>query len=89
MTQEKMRKLITACVSAATVLLAFLLGFLIYQWITIGVKNDKIKRVEAEIAQLESAIEQAEEDADFYSSKFYLQWQLEEYKQKQELMQGK
>ncbi len=89
MTQDKMRRIITACVSAATILLVFLLGFLIYQWITIGVKNNKIEQVEAEIAALEREIEKAEEDADFYSSKFYLEWKIEEYKQKQDMIEGK
>ena len=50
MTQDKMRKVITACVSAATVLLVFLMSFLIYQWISIGVYNRKIDKVEAKIA---------------------------------------
>ena len=54
MTQDKMRKIITACVSAATVLLVFLTCFLIYQWITIAVYNNRIEKLEkanAEIAE--------------------------------------
>ena len=50
MTQEKMRKVITACVSAATVLLVLLFSYLVYQWVTIGVLNKRIAEAEAEVA---------------------------------------
>lgn len=53
MTQEKMRKIITACVSAATVLLVFLVGFLCYQWIARAVLDNRMERLEKEIAALE------------------------------------
>ncbi len=86
MTQEKMRRVITACVSAGTVLLVCLLCFLIGQWIQIGVKNRKIEKIESEIAALEQQIEMAKENAEFYASKPYLEWQLEELKLQQELM---
>jgi hypothetical protein len=39
MTQDKLDKVIVACVSAATALLVFLLGFLVYQWIAIANLN--------------------------------------------------
>ena len=80
MTQDKMRKVITACVSAATVLLVFLLCFLVYQWISIGVYNRKIDKVEAKIAALEAQLEQAESDFEYYQTKEYLAWELEELK---------
>ncbi len=78
MTQDKMRRVITACVSAATVLLVFLLGFLIYQWIEIGIKNKKIKEIEQEIAVLEQVNGELGEDLEYYKSEFYLQWRLQE-----------
>ena len=56
MTQEKMRKIITACVSAGTLLLVVLLSVLIYQWIKIGVLNNKLKKAEAEEALLTEII---------------------------------
>ncbi len=77
MTQEKMRKIITACVSAATVLLVFLLGFLIYQWISMGVYNKKIDKAEAEVQRLEQEYKQAETQKDFFLSEFYLQYETE------------
>ena len=78
MTQDKMRKVITACVSAATFLLAFLLCFLVYQWITIAVYNKKIDKVEKEIAALELQLEQAENDQEFYETEYWLMWKLKE-----------
>jgi len=71
MTQEKMRKLITAAVVAGTVLLAFLFTFLVYQWITIAVYNNRIKKVQAEIAYYEELNEQNEDNLDFYLSDWY------------------
>ncbi len=89
MTQDKMRRIITACVATATVLLVVLLGYLIYQWITIANKNEKIERTEQEIAKLEEQLKNNEEDRDFYLSDFYLQWKIDEIQQKQDLIQGK
>ena len=85
MTQEKMRKVITACVSAATVLLVFLLSFLIYQWITIATLNKKIAKAEAEVAYWEQECAKSESIEEFYESEFYLKWALEELK----LLEGK
>ena len=81
MTQEKMRKVIAACVSAATVLLTVLLSYLIYQWATIAVYNKRIDKLETEIAQLEQAIEMAETEAEYYESEFYLTQKLVELQQ--------
>ena len=66
MTQEKMRKVITACVSAATVLLVALLSFLIYQWTTIALYNKRIDALEQEIAQLEQALKNEEDALTYY-----------------------
>ena len=68
MTQEKMRKVITACVSAATVLLVLLLAFLVYQWIMIGTLNKRIAEAENTFAQYEEKIEAAEGDLEYYQS---------------------
>lgn len=68
MTQEKMRKVITACVCAATVLLVFLLGFLVYQFVTLGVLEKRIENTQAEISQYQEKIDAAEGDLEFYQS---------------------
>lgn len=72
MTQEKMRKVIAACVSAATVLLMMLLGYLIYQWTTIAVYNKRIDKLETEIAYLEQVLAKGEDNLEYYKSEFYL-----------------
>jgi hypothetical protein len=74
MTQEKTKRIITACVSAATVLLILLSSFLIYQWITIAVKDKRIKEKEKEIARLEQIIEKGEESVEFYESLYGKEW---------------
>ena len=53
MTQEKMRKVITAGAVAATLLLVFLLSFLVFQGIKSKVYDKRIKQMEQEISRLE------------------------------------
>jgi hypothetical protein len=84
MTQEKMRKVIAACVSAATVLLTVLLSYLIYQWATIAVHNKRIDKLETEIAQLEQVVAKGEMDLEYYQSEFYLNQKLLELQMLQE-----
>lgn len=71
MTQEKMRKLITAIAVATTLLLVILLSVLIYQWITIGVQKKRIEKVRSDIAYYEELNETAQNDLDYYSSDLY------------------
>ncbi len=66
MTQEKMRKLITAGVVAATTLLVFLLIVLIYQWITIGVQNNRIEKLEADKIKIQKQIDEGGDLAEYY-----------------------
>lgn len=78
MTQDKMRKMITAVVVAATMLLVILLSVLIYQWITIGVYNKRIAEAEEAIAYYTEQNAAAENDLEYYESDFYKQ--LEAFK---------
>ena len=71
MTQEKMRKLITAFVAAGTALLVFLLGVLVYQWITIGVNARREKKIKEEITRLEQQVAEAETDVAYYEGELY------------------
>lgn len=68
MTQDKMRKVIAASVSAFTVLFVLLFAFLIYQWIKIDVLKKREKELEKEITQLEQTIEDGENEAEYYES---------------------
>ena len=80
MTQEKMRRVITACAAAATVLLSCLSIFIAYQWITLAVLNHREKTLQAEIAKYEKILEQDKKDKEYYESdlyKDYAYWQLQ------------
>ena len=72
MTQEKMRKVITACVSAATVLLVLLLSILVYHWVSIGIYNKRIAELESDVAYWTQKKAEAETDLEYYQSDFYL-----------------
>lgn len=74
MTQDKLRRIITACVVGATTLLVFLLGVLVYQWITLGVLNNRISSLAEETTKLEEVIARGEEDAAWYESDIYKDW---------------
>lgn len=78
MTQDKLNRVITACVSLGTVLLVFLLGFLTYQWIAIATLNKKIAKAEAEVAYWEQQCEATEGTVDYYESQLYLQVALDQ-----------
>lgn len=71
MTQEKMRKLIAACAVAATTLLVFLFGVLIYQWITIAVYNKRIEKETADVVYWTEQNENATDDLEYYNSDYY------------------
>ena len=72
MTQEKMRKVIAACVSAATVLLVTLLSVLVYGWVTIAVLDDRIVSAEAEVKYWTELRDNALDKEEYVKSDFYL-----------------
>jgi cell division protein FtsB len=74
MTQDKMRRIITASAVAATLLLVFLLSFLIYQWVQIAVYNKRIENLEKETARLEQKLDENIKDAEYYESIFGKEW---------------
>lgn len=74
MTEEKMKKIIVACTSAGTLLLVFLLSFLIYQFITISVLEKRIEKREKEIVELTQVIDKNQKDAEYYESVFGKEW---------------
>ena len=75
MTQEKMRKLVTAIVSACTILLTLLAGYLAYQWITIAVYKNKAEKLEQKIAYYKELNENAQNDLEYYESDLYKEWE--------------
>ena len=74
MTEEKMRKVITASVVAATTLVVFLLAVLVYQWITLGVLNSRKAKLEAENEILMEQIEKGGETAEYFESVMGKEW---------------
>lgn len=74
MTQDKMRKIITGCVSAATVLLVFLIGFLCYQWIANAVYDKRIDKLEKEIAAIEQTNTEMKDELSFLESDMGKDW---------------
>lgn len=74
MTQDKMRRIITACVSAATLLLTCLSLYLAYQWITIAVFNHRIDKLEKENSALEQQIAEDSEYADYLETPIGKDW---------------
>ena len=74
MTQEKLRRVVTAAVVAGTTLFVILLSVLVYQIITISVYNKRIAKVQEEIADLNTSVEQMEKDLNYYSSELGKCW---------------
>ena len=70
MTREKMRRTITACVCAATVLFIFLLCYLIYQWITLSNQNKRIDDLKSDIKYYEQLNNGDEASLEYYLSDF-------------------
>ena len=74
MTQDKMRRIITACVSAATVLLVFLVGYLCYQWITMAVLDNRMEKLENENARYEQMNTEMKDELSFLESEMGKDW---------------
>lgn len=74
MTQEKMKKVIAACTVAGTLLLVFLLCFLIYQFVTISILEKRIDAKKDEILELTQIIEEDRKDLEYYESVFGKEW---------------
>ena len=74
MTQDKMRRVITAIVSACTVLLTILSVFLIYQWVTMAILDKKIKTEQSKIEYWTNKIETDQDMLDHLESDLYKEW---------------
>ena len=74
MTQEKLRRLVTASVVAGTTLFVVLLSVIIYQIATLVVLNKRTAKIEQEIADLEQSIEDEERNLDYFSSELGMFW---------------
>ena len=71
MTQEKMSRMVTGIVVAATLLLVVLFSILIYQWITFGVLDRRLGDARAEAAELAARQEELQEDLEDLGDPFW------------------
>lgn len=71
MTQDKLRRVITAIAVACTALFMLLLAFLTYQWITMGVQKNRKEELQAEVDAWAEQNANLEEDLQYYSSDYY------------------
>ena len=71
MTQEKMSRMVTGIVVAATLLLVVLFSVLIYQWITFGVLDRRLRDARAEAAELAAKQESLQEDLEDLGDPFW------------------
>lgn len=79
MTQEKLRRIVTAAAVAGTVLIACLLLVIVYQIVKIVVLNNRIDKIEQEIAAQEEINGQHEDDLEYYLSDLYLESEAYKY----------
>ena len=71
MTKEKMSRMVTGIVVAATLLLVVLFSVLIYQWITFGVLDRRYRDAKAEAAELAARQEELQEDLEDLGDPFW------------------
>ncbi|MBO5363418.1 MAG: hypothetical protein J6A46_03740 [Clostridia bacterium] len=71
MTQEKVSRMVTGIVVAATLFLVVLLGVLVYQWVTLGVLQKRLDAAKAEEAALIQREEDLEEDLEDLGDPFW------------------
>ena len=74
MTQDKMRKIIVACVCAGTLLLCYLVGYLCYQWITMAVLDNSMEKLENETARYEQMNTEMKDELSFLESEMGKDW---------------
>jgi cell division protein FtsB len=71
MTQEKMSRMVTGIVVAATLLLVVLFSVLVYQWITFGVLDRRYREAKAEADQLAAKEAELGEDLEDLGDPFW------------------
>ncbi len=74
MTQDKLKRVVTAVTVAATALLVFLLSYIVYQVIHICVLNAREKELMEDNKRLEETIAKEKLDAEYYESQIGQEW---------------
>jgi len=73
MTQEKLKRVVTAATVAGTLIVVCLLAVIMYQVVHIAVLNRRIKDTQQEIERYTTQKEQSENDLNYYLSDLYLE----------------
>ena len=79
MTQEKLRRIVTAAAVAGTILIVCLLAVIGYQIVKIIVLNNRIDKVEEDIASYEEMNQQNQNNLEYYLSDLYLEGEAYKY----------
>ncbi len=79
MTQEKLKRVVTAAAVAGTLVIVCLLAVIIYQLIHMAVLNNRIKKTEDEIKYYQEQIDGNENLLDHYLSEYYLEQAAREH----------
>lgn len=79
MTQEKLKRVVTAATVAGTLVIVCLLAVIVYQVIHIAVLNHRIKETEKDINTYETQKETAENDLEYYLGDLYLEQAAREH----------
>ena len=79
MTQEKLKRVVTAAAVAGTLIVVCLLAVIVYQNVHMIVLDNRIKKVEAETSYYEEQISKGENDLNYYLSDLYLEQAAREH----------
>ena len=79
MTQEKLKRVVTAAAVAGTLVVVCLLAVILYQVIKIVVLNNRIDKVEDSIEYYEKQLSENENNLAHYESEFYLEQAAREH----------
>ncbi len=73
MTESKFKRIVSAITVGAVLLLVILLSVLVYQLISIGVRNRQIDEINAEIAVYERMIEDGEDENEIRKQRWWIE----------------
>ncbi|MBQ9081132.1 MAG: hypothetical protein IJY26_00660 [Clostridia bacterium] len=71
MSEQKLKKTVAGMFVAGTLLVVILLGVMLYQFVSMGLKSAQKAALEKEIAQYEEKIQVLDKDLDYYESDYY------------------
>lgn len=79
MTDEKKKNLVISLTTVGVLFVTFLLGVIVYQFISIHVVKKRIQEYQEQIVYYQSVIEQSAYDLEYYRSEYYLEQMARAY----------